>query len=221
MAHGPIVPAGEKETGRLEAFSDGIFAIAMTLLVLDLKVPKQTELRGRLSLALAREWPTFLAYFTSFATILVMWVNHHILFGRIRRVDQPFLFLNGFLLFFVTFVPFPTSLVAEYLGHPEERTPGLVYAGTYVLLAIVFNLLWWYASRRGRLIDEHIPAVRIREITVQYLLGAPFYLVAFGLAFVSVPASVGLCLLLAVYFAFTGTLSRFLPRLQAEKDSKS
>lgn len=215
MPHGPIVPSGEKETGRLEAFSDGIFAIAMTLLVLDLKVPKQAELHDSLSRALTREWPTFLAYFTSFATILVMWVNHHVLFGRIRRIDQPFLFLNGLLLFFVTFVPFPTSLVAEYVGHSEERTAGLLYAGTYVLIAIVYNLLWLYASRGGRLIDKHIPAERIREITVQYLPGVPLYVVAVALAFVSVRASVGLCLLLAIYFAFTGTLSRFFASRQA------
>jgi len=104
---------GARETGRVEAFSDGVFAIAVTLLVLDLKVPKPGDLGGESLLsALARQWPAFLAYLTSFATILVMWVNHHKMFNHIRRTDDRFLFLNGLLLLFVTFVPFPTALVA-------------------------------------------------------------------------------------------------------------
>lgn len=203
------------ETTRAEAFSDGVFAIALTLLVLDLKVPKRAELQEPLARALARQWPSYLAYLTSFATILVMWVNHHLLFERIRRVNQPFLFLNGLLLLFVTIVPFPTSLVAEYVLHPEARTAGLVYCGTFIAIAIAFNSLWGYASRGRRLIDPQIPQARVEEITKQYALGAPFYLVAFALAFISVAASVGLCLLLAIYFAFTGTLTRIFVKGEA------
>ncbi|MDQ2979326.1 MAG: TMEM175 family protein, partial [Acidobacteriota bacterium] len=148
---------------------------------------------------------------TSFATILVMWVNHHVLFGRIRRSDQMFLFLNGFLLLFVAFVPFPTALLAQYLRETDRR-PGdahaaaAVYAGTYVFLAVAFNLLWHYAARGRRLLAHDIPAARIHEITRQYAPGIPVYCVAVALAFVSLPASFGLCLLLALFFAFTGAL---------------
>lgn len=199
----------EKETGRVEAFSDGVFAIAVTLLVLDLKVPKPDDLAGRpLAAALAHQWPSFLAYLTSFATILVMWVNHHILFTRIRRTDQLFLFLNGFLLLLVTFVPFPTDLVAEHLrgGGEPARTAGLVYSGTYVLLAVAFNGLWRYASSGGRLVDHRIAQERIDEITRQYAPGIPMYLVATGLVFISVAASIALCLAMALFFAFTGAM---------------
>ncbi len=206
------MPAHEKETLRAEAFSDGVFAIAITLLVLDLKVPKPADLHGAtLARKLAEEWPALLAYFTSFVTILVMWVNHHVMFGRIRRSDNLFLFLNGFLLLLVTFVPFPTSLAATYIRDAglkpgDARTAGLVYAGTYVVIAIAFNLLWHYAARGRRLVDPHLPEARIREISWQYAPGIPAYLAAGALAFYSVWATVGLCLLLAVFFAFTGTV---------------
>jgi uncharacterized membrane protein len=201
----------EKETGRVEAFSDGVFAIAITLLVLDLKVPHATELGGRtLASALLRQWPIFLAYLTSFATILVMWVNHHVMFGRIRRVDSKFLFLNGLLLLFVTFVPFPTSLVAEYFreGGEPARTAGLVYSGTYVLIAVAYNLLWRYAAAGRHLLDPHIPQERIVDITRKYAPGIPLYLVAVALSLVSVPASIALCLAMAVFFASTGSLDK-------------
>ena len=117
-----FVTQQEKETGRIEAFSDGVFAIAITLLILEIKVPNAHDLgAGGLGAALLRLWPSYLAFVTSFATILVMWVNHHKLFRHIRRSDDAFLFLNGLLLLFVTSVPFPTSLVAEYLQRPEAR----------------------------------------------------------------------------------------------------
>jgi uncharacterized membrane protein len=202
--------AEEKETGRLEAFSDGVFAIAMTLLILDVKVPKPVDAAsaGGLFAALGRQWPTYLAYLTSFATILVMWVNHHKLFRHIRRSNDAFLFLNGLLLLFVTSVPFPTSLVAEYLERPDARDASLLYAGTFVAIAIAFNLLWNYASRGGRLLGSRANRVEVDAITRQYRLGPVLYAVAAALAFYSVAASLVLCLLLALFFAFTGALTR-------------
>lgn len=202
---------GEKETGRVEAFSDGVFAIAMTLLVLDLKVPKAVDHSGPGGLllpALSRQWPAFAAYLTSFATILVMWVNHHKLFNHIRRTNGAFLFLNGLLLLFVTFVPFPTALVSEHLRSPQARTAAAIYAGTYVVLAIAFNLLWRYASRGMRLLDPRTTRAQVEEINRHYGFGPALYLAAFLLAFVSVPASLGLCLGLAVFFAITGSSVR-------------
>jgi TMEM175 potassium channel family protein len=210
--------AGVKETARLEAFSDGVFAIAITLLVLELKVPHASELRQsgrRLTGALLHQWPSFLAYITSFATILVMWVNHHRLFTYIRRTNPLFLYLNGLLLLFVTFVPFPTALVAEHIEEPEARTAAAVYAGTYVAIAIVFNVLWRYAASGRRLLDSGASAAEIEAITGQYRIGPAMYLAAFALAFFSVAASVGLCLGLALYFAFTGSLLRVFRRERA------
>jgi len=205
---------GEKETGRVEAFSDGVFAIAMTLLVLDLKIPKASHAPGPGSLmpALSRQWPMFAAYLTSFATILVMWVNHHKLFTRIRRTDGAFLFVNGLLLLFVTFVPFPTALVAEHVRSPQARTAAAIYAGTFVALAVAFNLLWRHASGGMRLLDPRTTREDVEEINRNYAFGPALYLAAFLLAFLSVPASLALCTGLAVFFAITGSTVRAVRR---------
>jgi uncharacterized membrane protein len=111
-----------KETGRIEAFSDGIFAFAITLLVLYLKAPDPSE--SNLLLGLAAQWPTFFAFVTSFMTILIMWVGHHEMFAYIVRADRRFMFLNGFLLFFITLTPFTTSLVAGHIASPDSRAAG-------------------------------------------------------------------------------------------------
>jgi TMEM175 potassium channel family protein len=206
----------QKETGRLEAFSDGVFAIAVTLLVLDFKVPKPADLpagpgalgtHGLLA-ALLAQWPTLLAYLTSFFTILVMWVNHHLLFGLIRRIDHLFLYLNGLLLLFVTFVPFPTALVAAYLGRQGATAAAALYSATYCCIAIVYNALWRHASRDRRLLDSAASPAAIAEIDRSYRFGPPLYGLAFLLAFVNLTASLLTCLALAVFFSITGSRSR-------------
>ncbi len=205
-----------KSSARVEAFSDGVFAIAITLLVLDLKVPRagQTSSAG-LGASLLAQWPTFLAYLASFATILVMWVNHHKMLDHIHRIDGTFLFLNGLLLLFITFVPFPTALVSEYLRQPEARTAAAIYAGTYVLISIAFNLLWNYASAGRRLIAPDADLARVHAITRQYRTGPALYVLALLLAFWSAPASFAFCMLLAVYWAFSGALAVFHKRPEA------
>ena len=205
----------QKETGRLEAFSDGVFAIAVTLLVLDFKVPKPAELAAGpgpfgahgLLAGLLAQWPAFLAFLTSFLTILVMWVNHHLLFGLIRRTDHVFLYLNGLLLLFVTFVPFPTALVAAYLQRADATVAALLYSATYFAIAIVYNLLWRHAKRR-RLLDPAASPTAIEEIDRSYRFGPPLYALAFVLAFVQLTASLLTCLALAVFFSITGSRSR-------------
>jgi TMEM175 potassium channel family protein len=198
--------AQEKETGRVEAFSDGVFAIAITLLVLDLKIPQDAP--GGLLATLLRQWPTFLAYLTSFATILVMWVNHHKLFTHIRRTTGAFLFLNGLLLLFVTVVPFPTSLISAHLRSADAKTAAAIYAGTYFAIAIAFNTLWRYASSGRRLIDPASPPEAVEAITHNYSFGPVLYLAAFALAFFSVTASLALCMGLAIFFAVTASLEK-------------
>jgi len=180
------------------------------LLVLDLKVPKTAELGpGGLLPALSRQWPMFLAYLTSFATILVMWVNHHKLFTHIRRTNDAFLFLNGLLLLFVTFVPFPTALVSEHLRDSQARTAAAIYSGTYEAIAIAFNVLWGYAASGRRLLGARANLAQVQAITRQYRMGPVLYAVAFALVFVSVPASLTMCALLALFWAFTGSLAVF------------
>jgi uncharacterized membrane protein len=202
-----------KETGRLEAFSDGVFAIAITLLVLDIHVPPLEENGqvGQLVPALLHQWPVYFAYVTSFLTVLIMWTNHHALFRHIARVNQPFLMLNGLLLMGVTLVPFPTALVSEYMGAADAHVAGIVFSGTFLAIAVVFNLLWRYASGNNRLLAHNADTDQVRRISRQYAFGPPLYLACCILALVSVPAMLVLYVLIALFFALPGLAPR-LPR---------
>lgn len=194
--------SAEKTTGRVEAFSDGVFAVAITLLVLDIKVPPLQPANPAFSLGheLLAEWPAYLASVMSFLTILIMWINHHRVFGLIQRTDDRFMILNGLLLLCITIVPFSTSLLAAYIRLPDARLATLVYAGTCLLMALCFNSLWRYAARDGRLLDRDHDSAVAEGITKSYRFGPTLYVVVFCLAFVSVAASVGLSLLLALFF---------------------
>jgi uncharacterized membrane protein len=195
------------ETARLEAFSDGVFAIAITLLVLEIKVPQEPTPPATLAQALAHQWPSYLAFVTSFFTILIMWVNHHRLFTHIGRCDDRLLFYNGLLLFGIAGLPFPTALIAEYLGHAGQITAAVVYNGTLIGIAICFNLLWRSASRHERLLYEDHDRDAVRHITDSYRYGPLWYVGALALAFVSVTASLLLNLALAIYFALPSKTS--------------
>lgn len=203
----------EKETGRLEAFSDGVFAIAITLLILQIPLPELTKKTPDLLMQLGRQWALYLAYIVSFMTILIMWVNHHAIFRLIHRTDQLFLVLNGLLLMVITFVNYPLAILARSLQESnvsenrlifDQRTAALFYNGVFIVIAIIYNVLWRYASHKRRLLSKSADPLIVETITRQYRFGPLFYVASFLLAFVSVWASLGLNLLLAVYFAFTG-----------------
>jgi uncharacterized membrane protein len=198
-------PVEEKETGRIEAFSDGVFAIAITLLVLELKVPSLPGggAGNALAAALLRQWPSYLAFVTSFFTILIMWANHHAIFNLVRRSDAEFLFANGFLLLLVTVVPFPTALLAQYMDKPGAPVAAAVYAGTFVLAGLAYNVLWRSAIRGRRLLKSGVRDETIHEMTRRYRLGVPMYLVATAAAFVSVTISVTICVGLWVFWIAT------------------
>lgn len=173
----------ERETGRVEAFSDGVFAIAITLLVLELKVPPldQGASQRALAEALLRLWPSFAAFLTSFSAILIMWMNHHGIFLMVRRVSGPFLVANGFLLLTVTFVPFPTAVLAGHVLGPSSTMAAAFYCGTYVLVSIAYNALWSTATH-GRLLVPGVPPAHVRKIRLAYRTGFFVYLAATGLA---------------------------------------
>lgn len=196
-------PPPDKETGRLEAFSDGVFAIAITLLILNIEVPPLDE--GTLAPAIVRQWPAFLAYGVAFLTILIMWVNHHALFRHILRIDRPFLILNGLLLMMITFVNYPTALLTRYLTNENGRTGAAIFfSATFVIIALLYNLLWRYAAHNERLLGSNPNRAAVAMISRQYLFGPLVYGVALVLAFFSPPASLILNGLLAIYFGFTG-----------------
>ena len=193
----------EKETGRLEAFSDGVFAVAITLLVLNIKPPPDDVLSsGNFWLFLRGQLPALIAFVTSFATIGIMWINHHRLFNYIKRTDTSLMLLNLLLLLVIVFIPYPTALVAQqYALKPEMHDAALLYSATNVFLAICFNLLWRYAAFHNRLIGKDADTRAVAAISRQYLGGPLLYLIAFGLAFVNVAASIIFLLLLALFFA--------------------
>ncbi len=196
----------EKETGRIEAFSDGVFAVAITLLVFDLQVPQpqagETFSVATLGLALLKQWPFYLAFITSFATILIMWISHHSIFKMVYKSNTPFLFANGFLLLVVTAVPFPTSLVAEYLNKPAAAMACAVYAGIFVVVNIAYNVLLWTVRHHRHLLRPDVSDAQVKITTRNALLGLPIYLIATVVAFLNPYLSVGICSALWVFWAF-------------------
>jgi uncharacterized membrane protein len=192
----------EKETARVEAFSDGVFAIAVTLLVLEIRVPHVEA--SRLPDALLALWPSYFALVTSFFTISVMWLNHHRMFSYLGRTDARLLLLNGLLLLGITFVPFPTAVVAAYLGQPGQRAAACFLAIVYVGIAIAFNLLWRYASSEARepgLLHAHANLEEVRAIRAAYRWGPLYYLGTLALSLVDGRLGVASNLALAVYWA--------------------
>jgi len=195
--------AATKETGRLETFADGVFAIAITLLVLEIRIPGPRENLGQ---ALLNQWPSFAAYVTSFLTIGVIWVSHHQMFTIIRRTTTTFLFLNVLFLLPVAFVPFPTALVADHILEEGTRTTAvLVYGAVSVVIALMFNVLWAYAFRNG-LVVTGTGANRAQAVARGFIVGPLIYLAATLLAFVNPFISMAVFAGLAVYWMLPGKI---------------
>ncbi|HEV3358479.1 MAG TPA: TMEM175 family protein [Pseudonocardiaceae bacterium] len=171
------------DAARLEAFSDGVLAIAITLLILNVHVETGPGHRT-LASALAAAGPEIVAYMASFLQIGIMWANHHALFRVVAKVDHVLLLFNLLLLGFVTFLPLPTQLVAEHHANDGDgRLAMAIYGLTLVGSAVSFNLIWRYARRRGLLTDSVSPEF-CRDVDVRYLAGLCGYVFATALAFV-------------------------------------
>jgi uncharacterized membrane protein len=183
----------------MEAFSDGIFAIAATILVLELHVSRSSTARG-LDTQLLHLWPSYLAYVTSFVTIGIIWMNHHHTVSLMGRTDRTFLFINNLLLLTVAFLPFPTKLVAQYLQGEGERAATLTYAATFVLMSVIYNAWWRYASGDRRLIAEGVPDSALRAISRAFDPGVPMYGIVFVVAFFSPLAAVVLTFAIAAFY---------------------
>jgi uncharacterized membrane protein len=149
----------------------------------------------------------------SFATIGIMRINHHYLFNLIVRTCHWLLVFNALLLLGNTVVPFPTSLLAEYIGHPGQQVAMAVYSGWALVIALLFNLVWRYATRSRRLIDPQADLKVVQTISRAYSFGPLLYLLALGLSFLLVPAALGLNLALAIFFALPNNALRRLTRL--------
>ena len=187
------------EKSRLEAFSDGVFAIAITLLVLEIVVPHLEE-PGELGQALLDLWPSYVAYATSFLTIGIMWINHHTVFRQLGEVDHRFLFINLGLLMCISFVPFPTTLLADYAWGGDGTAAALAYGITLTITAILFNMLWRYAVWNNRLISPDANPQEVSGISRAYLPGPFMYGLATAVALLSPEASAALYLAIAAFY---------------------
>ncbi len=202
-----LEPQPEKETGRLEAFSDGVFAIAITLLVLELKVPDlaiASSAPAQLGKALLQQWPSYVGLVTSFFTILIMWVHHHAILRNVCRTDAWLHFANGCLLLGITFVPYPTSVLASYLETPAAKMAAAFYAGTFVFIALCFYLFIRAAFRKP-LLSPSASKEFIATTCHSYMFGPPAYLLATLAAILDVRLSMALCTILWIFWATTIT----------------
>jgi uncharacterized membrane protein len=191
---------GDHDTGRIEAFSDGVFAIAITLLIIEVHVPGRGHAEA-LGDELLDLWPSYLGYLTSFLTIGVMWINHHYVFSLIDRVDRTMLLLNTTLLLMIAFVPFPTAVLAQFIETDGARAAAVLYGATLTITAINYFAWWRYASTNRRLIADGVPDEAVDDITRAYVPGTLLYGGAMLVAFLEPWLSAALYLAIAVFYA--------------------
>jgi len=189
------------DKGRLEAFTDGVIAIAITLLALDLKLPPGAEGEA-LGDALLHHWPSYLAYLVSFLVIGIMWVNHHAMFALIARVDRTLLFLNLLLLMVIAAIPFPTALLAEHLTDGDSHIAAALYSGTMVAMSLCFIALWSYVRRTGALLHERVDRNAASATSRRFGVGILIYIGTVGLSFVSATVTLLAHLVIALYYCF-------------------
>ncbi|MEO8661920.1 MAG: TMEM175 family protein [Bryobacteraceae bacterium] len=182
--------SAEKETGRVEAFSDGVFAIAITLLILELHVPPFPAVitPAALLAALLKLWPSAVALVLSFFVILIMWISHHELMRLVRRVDNRFLIANGVLLLMVTVVPFPTAVLAQYLSTPAANAAAAFYCGTFVLIGAAYNVLFASVASNRRLVHHNVSDELLEKIGTAYRMGFLVYVLATAVSWWYAPA---------------------------------
>jgi len=187
--------------GRLQALIDGVFAIALTLLVLDLPRPASSTLLGH---ALVHQWPSYVAYLVSFATIGIIWIEHHGMMSAVRSINRRFLERTLVFLLFVSVIPWPTAIAAEYAdkGYAQARVAAILYATTMLLMGLSFAWGWRYLATHQEMVAR--PArVAFPAGTRRAVLGGLVYLVAIAIALASPPASFMIDALVAGYFALS------------------
>jgi len=170
--------AEEEGIGRILALSDGVFAIAITLLILEIAVPATTS-AADLPKALLGLWPSYLAYVLSFLVIARFWVTHRLAFRLIARDDAALMWLNLLLLMFVAFLPFPTAVLGQHAGSPAAA---VLYATSVVLASVASAAYWWYASGRGGLLRPDVARAQVRAMRARSLSGPVFFALTLPIA---------------------------------------
>jgi uncharacterized membrane protein len=190
------------ETTRLETFSDGVFAIAATLLILEIHASGH----GTLTHQLLHLWPSYAAYGVSFVTIGIMWVNHHEIFRHIERANRTFLVFSVLFLMVIAFIPFPTEILAAHLNDGDARAAAVFYGLTNVAMAAMFGVLWFYAARGDRLLGPDPDRKAVTGISRSFLPGVPAYALATLSALVSSWIAVALFGALALFYVLESSL---------------
>src|SRR6266853_525662 len=199
-------------TSRVEAFSDGVFAVAITLLVLQFIVPDVQS--GKLLAALLGQWPQLVTYVASFLTVGVVWVNHHTIFRGLKAVDRTIQFINLVLLLTVVLVPYPTELLGRYLNSGQNASVAAAfYAIVMTAMSISFQVLVAYALTHPKLLRPEVKATSVRSVIPRFGLGLVTYALAIGLSFLSATLVVALFAATAVYYAFNQ-----LPWMTADRE---
>jgi uncharacterized membrane protein len=201
-------PSETPSPKRIEAFSDGVFSIIITLLVLDLRVPRMSALGGQpLGAALLHLWPTYAAFVLSFLQVGVVWTNHHTMFHYIFRSDHKLLVYNLLLLLGVAVLPFTTAVLSEYLrgDDAQRRLAAQIYSGALMAVGVTFNVIWQHVLHAG-LVHPHSDPHRLYALRRHWLLVPVLYAAALALAFVDVHVSVAMYLVLLLYYALPGPI---------------
>jgi uncharacterized membrane protein len=206
------------DRSRLEAFSDGVFAVAITLLALDLTVAGPAG-HGSLTNQLHEKWPAFLAYLISFFMIGIIWVNHHVLVRSIVKVDRTLLFLNLVLLLFVVLIPFATAIVADYFSRHDWDTQVamMLYAGVFLGMSAGFGAIFEW-TLHGQRVDQPLPPERHWPARIRFLAGGLVYVAAIVIALFNDVASFVLIAAVAVYYIFERTPASAAPEEPADDE---
>jgi len=191
----------QKETLRIETFSDGVFCIAVTLLSIEIGVELHGDVSNKnLTNALLAKWPIYLAYVISFVNVLLAWIGHHSLFKMLSKSDNSIMITNGLLLMLVALVPFPTKTLGEFLLTDGLKTATIFYTGYFVLISIAFRLLWFAASRRPGILMHNVTSKQIRQTTRNENIGLVCNSIILAVAFINPWLALALSFAMWIYW---------------------
>ena len=205
----------QRETGRLEAFSDGVIAVAITLLILDIHVPA-FDAHISLLQAILKDGAAYLGYVTSFLTIGLFWANHHYMFKYIKKTNHLLLLLNTFALMCLVFLPFATALLVEHFNDGYQSGTAVIYSASLLLTSIMYNLLWGYALRHPALLEDGLQADVLQKMTRRYLVSIPLYVLTLIISALNVEISLVLYILIALLYALPAGSLPFGKRQRAQ-----
>jgi uncharacterized membrane protein len=193
----------QRDLARVEAFSDGVFAFAVTLLVITIRIPRlnDPDASEGLQKLVLQQWPSYIAFAITFAVVGAVWANHRLMFSHLARADHVLVSLNLLELMSVAFLPVPTGILGTWVMSDRNRFFAVIFYGTtLVILGIVHNLMWWYAAYWARLTSPHFPEAKRRALSLTWIVGPVAYAVCVGLAWLDPRVSlVGFALLAILY----------------------